>query len=73
VYPSFPSKPIVVNTGWSGSAEIAQASQSVGAFPLATRDAGVVLRLEPGAYTAQATSVAGISGDVLIEVYLLRD
>jgi hypothetical protein len=61
-------KMVAENNGWSGASEVAQVGDRVGAFRLAagSRDAAVVARLQPGAYTAQ---VAGATGSVLIEIY----
>jgi hypothetical protein len=47
------------------------AAALVGAFPLVANsgDAPLVISLAPGAYTAQASSLSGSSGGVLLEVY----
>ncbi len=50
-------------------------SARVGAFPLATgsRDAALIMELEPGPYTAQIRGgTAADSGEVLLEVYFLN-
>ncbi|OYV02568.1 MAG: hypothetical protein CFE26_21965, partial [Verrucomicrobiales bacterium VVV1] len=64
------------NNDWSDeSAEaITRTAAAVGAFPLpaASKDAALILSLEPGAYVAQVTSPeVGDSGQALIEVYML--
>jgi hypothetical protein len=43
----------------------------VGAFPLrsGSKDAALIVTLQPGAYTVQVTSVSGATGVALIEVY----
>ncbi len=71
VHSSSEPLPIAYNTGGMVNADTSRASESVGAFPLARGDAAVVLRLSPGAYTAEVTSISGTSGEVLIEVYVL--
>lgn len=60
-----------VNDDWAGSAEIASAATSVGAFalPNASRDSAILVTLQPGSYTAQVNDVAGNTGIALVEVY----
>ncbi|MFM7750611.1 MAG: pectinesterase family protein [Opitutaceae bacterium] len=65
---------VAVNAGWTASAdalEIARLSAAAGAFPLVTGsgDAALLVRLEPGNYTAQVTGGTGESGVALLEVY----
>ena len=63
------------NDNWSDSATeaalIAAAGSVTGAFALTpgTKDAALLITLEPGAYTAQVSGVAGASGAALVEVY----
>jgi hypothetical protein len=59
-----------VNGGWNNAAALIAAAQQVGAFPLASgsRDAALVLQLQPGAYTATVTSDKS-DGEVLLEIY----
>lgn len=66
-------EPFATNTGWSGAPEITAAGRTAGAFALTagSRDAALILTLEPGAYTAQLTSVGGASGSALLEIYVL--
>ncbi len=64
------------NDNWSDGilrqavAEIGVVSSSVGAFslPAGSRDALLLLRLQPGSYTAQVSAVSG-GGVALVEVY----
>ncbi len=51
----------------------AAAFASVGAFPLTagTRDAALVVTLNPGSYTAHVSGVGGTTGVALVEVYQL--
>jgi hypothetical protein len=68
---------IAVNDNWSADpahqATISAATQSAGAFPFTTgsRDAGVLLTLPPGAYTAVIRSQDGRPGIGLVDVYLV--
>jgi hypothetical protein len=48
------------------------ANNAVGAFIFVSptsKDSAVVLKLQPGAYTAQVTSASGAAGIALIEIY----
>lgn len=70
------SKPIAANDNWqtqSNPQAIASAAVTVGAFALASgsKDAALLLTLEPGAYTLQASGANGSTGVALVEVYLL--
>lgn len=68
---------IAANNDWNqaapttSAAEIRDASNRVGAFTLAenSRDAVLLLRLEPGSYTARLSGAANGTGIGLIEVY----
>ena len=59
------------NDDWLTTAGWAAAYASVGAFPLAngSRDGGLLVRLSPGNYSAQASGVNNTRGVALIEVY----
>lgn len=62
------------NDNWSDSpdaAAIATATPAVGAFPLAagSKDAAMLIYLEPGTYTAQVSGVGGAQGIALVEAY----
>lgn len=65
---------IASNSDW-GIADLGRlnaAFDRVGAFRLASstsRDAALLLTLEPGAYTLQASSIGGITGSLLVEVF----
>jgi hypothetical protein len=63
------------NDNWSGTSELTAAFAKVGAFALpnpASKDAALIVTLEPGAYTAIVSGVAGSDGIALAEVYELR-
>jgi hypothetical protein len=66
---------IASNAGWgTGSSTVAQivaASAQVGAFPLpsGSKDAALLITLQPGAYTVLVTSVSNATGVALVEVY----
>lgn len=51
--------------------QIATTSAQVGAFPLTagSRDAALVVTLQPGSYTVQITGVGNTSGVALVEIY----
>jgi uncharacterized repeat protein (TIGR03803 family) len=59
------------NDNWGGAAEVSAAAAAAGAFPLpaGSRDAALVVTLEPGAYTAQVSGVNATTGVGLVEVY----
>ena len=70
------STPIAANDNWqtqTNPQEVATAAVTTGAFALAagSRDAALVLTLEPGAYTFSVAGVGGTTGVALVEVYLL--
>jgi predicted alpha/beta superfamily hydrolase len=65
---------VAENDNWgsaTNAAAIATAASQVGAFSFATgsRDAAILISLEPGLYTATVDSVTGIEGVVLLEAY----
>jgi hypothetical protein len=66
---------VATNSGWSAgsgaAAELGGVFSQVGAFPLAngSKDAALILTLQPGAYTVQVSSVSNGTGVALIEVY----
>lgn len=66
-------KVIASNTGWgtTNTAEIAEASRVAGAFelPKQSRDAALVLSLNPGAYTFMVSSESNRTGLALVEAY----
>ncbi len=59
------------NDNWGGAAALSAAFSSVGAFtlPSGSRDAALLVTLQPGSYTVQVSGVGGTSGVALIEVY----
>jgi hypothetical protein len=63
--------PLAANDNWGDDAAIKSASLATGAFPLGagSADAALLLRLEPGAYTAQVSGVGGKTGVALVEAY----
>jgi hypothetical protein len=67
--------PIASNDNWengtSTAAQIAAASARVGAFalPAGSRDAALLITLQPGAYTVLVTGVGDTAGVALIEIY----
>lgn len=65
---------LYANDNWadaSNLAELRAATTGSGAFALAEggRDSALLVTLDPGAYTAQVTGVAGASGVGLLEIY----
>jgi hypothetical protein len=68
------SAQIALNAGWSAhpdTDEIRRVASRVGAFalPAGSRDAALILSLEPGAYTAQVSGEGDTTGVALVEVY----
>jgi len=69
-------QPLMGNDNW-GSADnqpvLAQAMARVGAFALpdGSKDAALLVQVEPGAYTVTATGADGSHGAALLEVYLV--
>jgi hypothetical protein len=61
---------VAENDDWAGNADIATAAERVGAFRIesGSRDAAILVNLNPGAYTAQIAT-NGEAGVALIEVY----
>jgi PKD repeat protein len=59
------------STGPSPAAQIAAAAAQVGAFALpdGSKDAALLLTLQPGAYTVVVTGAGGASGVALVEIY----
>jgi hypothetical protein len=67
---------MAINDNWEASDDIlalAEATTSVAAFPLATgsRDAALLIELQPGAYTVHLNGVDGATGVGLLEIYEL--
>lgn len=69
---------IAQNSGWAsdpGRESLSRSAEHVGAFPLTSTsaDSAVLMILPPGAYTALVSGASDSdSGEVLIEVYVLR-
>jgi len=68
------STSVATGNDWGDSPEagtVASTAARVGAFPLAakSRDAAMVLNLQPGAYTATVTGQNGATGVSLVEIY----
>jgi hypothetical protein len=63
---------IHANDNWGGANELASTFAQVGAFAIqspGSRDAALVVTLDPGAYTAVVSGVGGTTGVALVEVY----
>jgi hypothetical protein len=71
VYPAGGSTVIAANDDWGSAAEVKAAMTASGAFTIAdgSRDAAVVLTVDPGTYTVVVTGVGGTTGNVLVEIY----
>ena len=65
--------PLAANDNWDAS--LASDAAAAGAFPLAagSKDAALVLTLEPGDYSAVVSGALGGNGTALVEVYQLPD
>jgi hypothetical protein len=64
--------PQLTNDNWGGSALITSTGSSVGAFSLtdlASKDAVLLVTLDPGVYSAKVTGVNNASGITLVEIY----
>jgi hypothetical protein len=61
---------IASNDNWSDNANAAQISANSG-FPLpaGSKDAALLLTLNPGTYTVQVSGVGNTTGVALVEVY----
>lgn len=61
------------NDDWGGTTALRAAFSQVGAFPLpeTSKDAALLVTVQPGSYTAQVSGVSGATGMALIEVYEL--
>jgi len=62
---------IASDTSWGGSSVLSSTFAEVGAFAFASgsKDSALLSALQPGAYTANVTSVSGDGGTVLLEMY----
>jgi sugar lactone lactonase YvrE len=69
---------IASNTGWNtaqNAAQIASVTATTGAFalPLDSADSALLVRLPPGAYTAEVTGLNNATGVALAEVYEVQN
>jgi hypothetical protein len=77
IYPGGGTTPIFTNDNWSDDAEAATTAavaEQVFAFslPAGSKDAAMVVTLDPGIYTVVGSSADGVSsGVVLVEVYVV--
>ena len=63
------------NDNWGGSSTLTTAFTQTGAFGLAnasSKDAAILVTLDPGAYTAVVSGVKGTTGNALVEAYEVR-
>lgn len=72
------SAPFAQNDNWSDGSDawlIAITASTVGAFALTagSKDAGLLLYLEPGVYSAQVSGVGNTTGIAMVEVYEVTD
>jgi hypothetical protein len=63
--------PLYYNDNWDGTAALKSAFRIAGAFALedSSRDASLLVQLEPGSYTAQVSGINSTTGAALIELY----
>lgn len=64
--------PLASNDDWAGTATLKAAFAAQGAFPLptdASKDAALLVTLEPGNYSVQVSGVAETVGEALLEIY----
>jgi hypothetical protein len=70
--PQAGAEPIAFNDDWSDTAVVRSAFTNSGAFllPAGSKDAALVVTIEPGAYTVVVSSViASVTGQALVEIY----
>ncbi len=75
VIPLGAGTPVAGNDDWSGTVELAAAFTSQGAFPFASpdsKDAALLVTLQPGSYSVQVSGVGGTTGEALVEIYDVR-
>ncbi len=62
---------IAANDNWGGGTRLASAFASVGAFTLSatSKDAAILVTLQPGSYTAQVNGLNNTGGIAIVEVY----
>ena len=71
VFPAGQSTSIASNNDWGGTAALKTAFGLAGAFVIAdaSRDAAVVVTLQPGGYTVVVSGLGSTTGNTLVEVY----
>jgi hypothetical protein len=59
------------NDNWGGTTTLSNAFTTTQAFPLPanSKDAALLVTLQPGLYSAQVSGVGGTTGVALVEVY----
>ncbi len=60
------------NDDWGGTAEMKEVFAGIGAGPIASdasKDAAMLVTLEPGVYTVHVTGAAGTTGVALVEIF----
>jgi hypothetical protein len=64
----------LANDNWSGDTTIAAAFRQAGAFdiPATSKDAALILTLDPGVYTVLIRDAKSTAGTVLVEAYVLN-
>jgi hypothetical protein len=66
---------VAENDNWGGTSALRDAFARVGAFDFsssASKDAALLVTLQPGVYSAVVSGVGGTSGVALVEIYELR-
>jgi hypothetical protein len=65
------STPLATNDDWGGGVNLTAAFNSVGAFPLGatSKDAALLVTLDPGSYSVQVSGAGGATGEALVEIY----
>jgi hypothetical protein len=72
------ASPVLGNNDWGSAAGcplMASTMAKVGAFPLpdGSKDAALLVQLDPGAYTVHVTGTDGATGIALIELYIVAE
>jgi len=63
---------LIENDNWGGTATLKETFASLGAFPLShdtSKDAALLVTLDPGVYTVQVSGVNNTTGIALVEIY----
>jgi len=71
VFSASPQTVVASNDNWGGTAVLKAVFAAAGAFvlPDTSRDAAMVVQLQPGSYTAVVSGVGDTTGNALVEVY----